>query len=198
MLKRLFDILASGFGLLFLFPIFVVLSFWIKIDSPGPIFFRQERVGRYGHLFRIHKFRTMTCGAETKGLQITVGQDCRITSSGALLRKWKLDELPQLIDVFFGNMSLVGPRPEVPCYMACYPELIRERILSVRPGITDRASIEFRDENEILGTADNPEDAYIHQILPIKQRYYLDYVERRSFFGDISIIIATVGAIVRS
>lgn len=197
MTKRLFDLFASGVGLLFLLPLFVVVSIWIKLDSRGPVFFRQERVGFGGRPFRIHKFRTMTVDAESRGLQITVGQDRRITRSGEFLRKSKLDELPQLLDVFFGDMSLVGPRPEVPRYIACYPDDVRERVLSVRPGITDRASIEFKDENEILGRATNPEEAYVRDVLPIKQRYYLDYVAKRSFVGDIQIIFCTILAIVR-
>lgn len=197
MSKRIFDFVASGLGLLCLLPFFVLVAVWIKLDSAGPVFFRQERVGLGGRLFRIHKFRTMTVNAEAKGPQITIGQDSRITRVGALLRKTKLDELPQLIDVVLGDMSLVGPRPEVPRYIDCYPEDVRKKVLSVRPGITDRASIEFKDENDILGKAANPEQAYIQEVLPIKQRFYIDYVETRSFWGDIGIIFQTIWAIVR-
>ncbi|PUE05939.1 sugar transferase [Limnohabitans sp. WS1] len=197
MAKRVFDWFASTCGLLALAPVLVVLAFWIKLDSPGPVFFRQERVGRGGKLFRIHKFRTMVTDAERRGLQITVGADARVTRVGQWLRKYKLDELPQLLDVWLGHMSLVGPRPEVPRYVACYPADVRDVVLSVRPGITDRASIEFKDENEILGRATDPHLAYVNEVLPIKLRYYVDYVAHRSFWSDIGIIFATVRALVR-
>ena len=197
MAKRLFDWLASTFGLLGLAPVLVGLAFWIKLDSAGPVFFRQERVGRGGKLFRIHKFRTMVTDAERRGLQITVGADARVTRVGQWLRKYKLDELPQLLDVWLGHMSLVGPRPEVPRYVACYPADVREVVLSVRPGITDRASIEFKDENEILGHAVDPHVAYVQEVLPIKLRYYQDYVAKRSFWSDIGIILSTLKALVR-
>lgn len=195
--KRLFDLLASGIGLLVLAPILLGISLAIKLESNGPVFFRQERVGRFGKNFRIHKFRTMVTDAERRGLQITVGSDARVTKVGAVLRKYKLDELAQLIDVFVGDMSLVGPRPEVPRYVACYPAEAREIVLSVKPGITDRASIEFKDENEILGKAADPHKAYVDEVLPIKIRYYIDYVQNRSFWGDIRIIFATLFAIAR-
>ena len=144
--KRLLDWIASTLGLLVLFPLFLILAVWIKLDSPGPVFFRQERVGRAGEIFYIHKFRTMVANAKHLGLQITVGADVRVTRVGQWLRKYKIDELPQLLDVWLGHMSLVGPRPEVPRYVACYPEDVRIVVLSVRPGITDKASIEFKDE----------------------------------------------------
>lgn len=197
MLKRLFDWLASGLGLLLLSPGLLALALWIKLDSPGPVFFRQERVGRSGRVFCIHKFRTMVTDAENRGLQITVGADARVTRAGKLLRKYKLDELPQLLDVWLGYMSLVGPRPEVPRYVACYPPEVRDMVLSVRPGITDRASIEFKNENEILGRAADPHLAYVNEVLPIKQRYYMAYVQGRSFWGDIAIILATIRALMR-
>lgn len=197
MAKRLFDWLASTFGLLALAPVLLLLAVWIKLDSPGPVFFRQERVGRGGKLFRIHKFRTMVTDAERRGLQITVGADARVTRVGQWLRKYKLDELPQLLDVWLGHMSLVGPRPEVPRYVACYPADVRDVVLSVRPGITDRASIEFKDENEILGRAADPHQAYVNEVLPIKLRYYVDYVAQRSFVSDIGIILDTVRVLVR-
>ena len=197
MAKRLFDWLASTFGLLVLAPVLVVLAFWIKLDSAGPVFFRQERVGRGGKLFRIHKFRTMVTDAERRGLQITVGADARVTRVGQWLRKYKLDELPQLRDVWLGHMSLVGPRPEVPRYVACYPADVRDLVLSVRPGITDRASIEFKDENEILGRAVDPHTAYVQEVLPIKLRYYQDYVANRSFGSDVLIILSTLRALIR-
>jgi lipopolysaccharide/colanic/teichoic acid biosynthesis glycosyltransferase len=197
MMKRFFDFIASSFGLLMLFPVLLVLAFWIKIDSPGPIFFRQLRVGLGGKPLRIHKFRTMAVNAELQGLQITVGADPRVTRAGKFLRKYKLDELPQLIDVWVGAMSLVGPRPEVPRYVAHYPDDVRKLILSVRPGITDRASIEFKDENEILGKAVDPHLAYINEVLPIKIRYYQEYVLNHSMLLDIRIIFATFKALIR-
>ena len=195
--KRLFDLVASGLGLIVFSPLFMVIAAAIKLESSGPIFFRQERVGRFGQCFRIHKFRTMVVNAERQGLQITVGTDPRVTRVGGLLRKYKLDELAQLIDVFTGAMSLVGPRPEVPAYVASYPVDAAEIILSVRPGITDRASIEYKDENEVLAQAKDPHKAYVEEILPIKIGYYLDYVKNRSFWGDVSIIIATLLAVMR-
>jgi lipopolysaccharide/colanic/teichoic acid biosynthesis glycosyltransferase len=195
--KRLFDLCASGTGLLMLLPLFLIISVAIKLDSRGPVFFRQERVGWYGKPFRIHKFRTMVVEAEMHGMQITVGADPRVTRVGAFLRRNKLDELPQLIDVLLGTMSLVGPRPEVPRYVACYPDEVRDLVLSVRPGITDRASIEFKNENEILGNAEDPQKAYIEQVLPIKLNYYLDYAKNRSLVGDIRIIFSTLVAILR-
>lgn len=197
MSKRFFDWLSSTLGLLVFAPLLLILAVWIKLDSPGPVFFRQERVGQGGRLFRIHKFRTMVSDAERLGLQITVGSDARVTRLGQWLRKYKLDELPQLLDVWLGYMSLVGPRPEVPRYVACYPAHIRELVLSVRPGITDRASIEFKDENEILGRALEPNSAYVNEVLPVKLQYYVEYVETRSFLGDIYLILKTLTALVR-
>ncbi len=190
MLKRCFDIFTSLVGLVCLAPIFLVIVIWIKLDSKGPVFFRQARVGRFGVLFRIHKFRTMKDNSEAEG-RLTVGSDARITSSGYFLRKTKIDELPQLVDVFLGRMSLVGPRPEVQEFIDFYPIGIREKVLSVRPGITDRASIEMVDENEILAKYDNARQAYIEIILPIKQKYYVEYVNDNNFILDVFIIIAT-------
>ncbi len=197
MAKRLFDLLASGLGLLLLAPLLVLLALWVKLDSPGPVFFRQERVGLGGRVFRIHKFRTMVVDAENRGPQITVGKDSRVTRLGQWLRKYKIDELPQLIDVWLGHMSLVGPRPEVPRYVAAYPDDIRSVVLSVRPGVTDRASIEFKDENIILGRSSDPHKAYLEHVLPKKLNFYVDYVNDRSFFGDIKIILRTVREIIR-
>lgn len=197
MSKRIFDWLASSLGLVLLAPMLLVLAGWIKLDSPGPVFFRQERVGRGGKLFRIHKFRTMVTDAERRGLQITVGADARVTSVGQWLRKYKLDELPQLLDVWLGHMSLVGPRPEVPRYVACYPAKVRDVVLSVRPGITDRASIEFKDENLILGRAADPDKAYVEEVLPIKLKYYVEYIETNSLLGDVKLIIRTFAALIR-
>jgi len=196
--KRIFDFLTSLVGFILLSPLFLLVALWVRLDSPGPVFFRQERVGLHGRTFRIHKFRTMRTDAERRGLQITVGSDSRITRAGAFLRKYKLDELPQLLDVLAGEMSLVGPRPEVPRYVAHYPGDVRERILSVRPGITDWASIKFRNENELLSNASDAERTYIEQILPIKQRMHLEYVATRSFGGDLRILLQTLGAVSRA
>ena len=195
--KRLFDLFACTFGLLVLAPVFLFLAVWIKLDSPGPVFFRQERVGLRGKLFRIHKFRTMVTDAERHGLQITVGVDARVTHAGHWLRKYKLDELPQLLDVWLGKMSLVGPRPEVPRYVACYPANVGDVVLSVRPGITDRASIEFKDENYILGIAADASKAYVEEVIPIKLRYQVEYVQTQSLLGDVVIILKTLRALVR-
>jgi lipopolysaccharide/colanic/teichoic acid biosynthesis glycosyltransferase len=195
MSKRLFDLICASFGLVILSPLLLLMAAWIKSDSTGPIFFRQERVGQYGKTFRIHKFRTMVTDAEKRGLQITVGNDSRITRSGAFLRRYKLDELPQLIDVVIGKMSLVGPRPEVPKYVACYPEYLREVVLSVKPGITDLASIEFKDENTLLGQSDNPEQTYKETILPIKLGYYTKYATHHNVLLDFMLIIRTFRAI---
>ncbi|WP_413944575.1 sugar transferase [Bdellovibrio sp. HCB-162] len=190
--KRIFDFALAIVGLVVLSPLFVLIAIWIKLDSPGPIFFRQTRVGLRGSTFRIHKFRTMRTDAEKNGPQLTVGRDVRVTHSGELLRKYKIDELPQLIDVLIGNMSFVGPRPEVPRYVAKYPAEIREKALSVRPGITDRASIEFKDENVILGTSSDPERDYVEKILPIKLKYHLEYIARASLLEDLKLIFLTL------
>jgi lipopolysaccharide/colanic/teichoic acid biosynthesis glycosyltransferase len=192
MAKRLFDLLFSAFGLLCLMPLFIVIAVVIKLDSRGPIFFRQERVGQLGRPFRIHKFRTMLIDAEARGLQLTAGADPRITRSGKFLRKYKLDELAQLFDVIKGDMSLVGPRPEVPRYVALYPEAAKQLIFTVKPGITDLASIEFRDENQLLAASENPERDYIEKILPRKIDYYSQYVSRRSLWGDFTLILRTI------
>jgi len=195
--KRVFDLVASLAGLLVLAPVFWAFALAIRIDSPGPIFFRQERVGLGGRTFRIHKFRSMVLDAERVGGQLTVGADPRVTHVGRWLRRYKLDELPQLIDVFLGDMSLVGPRPEVPRYVANYPTDLRALLQSVRPGITDPASIRFRDESELLATADDPERVYVEQILPQKLALYADYVRQRTLWGDIAIILATLRALAR-
>ena len=192
MIKRLFDIAIAGPSLLLLSPLLLAIAAWIKLDSPGPVFFRQERVGRGGVLFRIHKFRTMCSDAPAIGPQITVGDDPRITRAGRFLRRAKLDELPQLIDVLAGTMSLVGPRPEVPRYVALYPPGLRDKVLSVRPGITDRASIEFRDENALLAAAADPEREYTEVVLPAKLRYAADYVDHASLGHDLRLIALTI------
>ena len=193
MAKRLFDIVASALGLLLLTPLLIAVAVWIKFDSRGPVMFRQERVGRFGRPFMIHKFRTMR--VDNAGLQITVGSDKRITAAGRFLRGSKLDELPQLWDVLRGAMSLVGPRPEVPRYVALYPADLRETVLSVRPGITDLASIEYRDESAVLARAVDPERAYVDEVLPAKLALSARYVREASFFGDLRLILATLGAI---
>jgi len=192
--KRLFDLFFTIPGLLLLAPLFAVVSVWIKLDSPGPVFFRQERVGRRGTPFRIFKFRTMCTDAEAKGMQITVGADPRITRSGTFLRKYKLDELPQLLNVIKGEMSLVGPRPEVPKYVAAYPDDYK-LILTVRPGITDYASLEFKDENSLLTLADDPEKKYIEEILPIKIKFYKKYISNQSMLTDFKLILETIKGI---
>lgn len=197
MAKRLFDFILSSVGLLLLAPLLLSIALLIKLDSPGPVMFRQERVGRFGKPFRIHKFRTMRHEPAGKGLQITVGADRRITRVGIFLRASKLDELPQLLDVWLGDMSLVGPRPEVPRYVAHYPAELREKVLSVRPGITDIASIEYRDESNVLARAADPEHAYINEVMPHKLALAARYVERSSVWLDAWLIWRTLIAIVR-
>ena len=195
MIKRLFDFIASFCGLLFLTPFFILVAIWIKLDSKDSVFFRQERVGLKGELFKIHKFRTMKVSSENQG-RLTIGKDNRITQSGQFLRKYKIDELPQLIDVFIGDMSLVGPRPEVKEFIDLYPADIKNKVLSVKPGITDMASIEMVDENDVLEKYDNPKQAYIDIILPIKQKHYLTYVNNHNIWLDIKIIFLTLKKII--
>ncbi len=191
--KRLFDLLGAGFALLLLLPLLALVALLIKLDSPGPVFYRQERVGRHGVPFRIHKFRTMAHGAA--GLPLTVGDDARITRAGAFLRRTRIDELPQFIDVLQGTMSLVGPRPEVPRYVAHYPPGLRERALAVRPGITDPASLEFIDEGALLARAADPEDEYVHVILPRKLQLAADYAEQASLRTDLVVLWRTLGVL---
>lgn len=193
--KRIFDFIFALTGTFVLLPVFACLAVWIKLDSSGPVFFRQERVGRFGKSFLIFKFRTMCLDAEAKGRQITVGEDPRITRSGRFLRHYKLDELPQLLNVISGEMSLVGPRPEVPRYVALYPSDVRGQVLSVPPGITDYASIEYKDENAILGRAADPDKAYIEEVMPVKLRYYQRYVAERSLWVDFKLIMKTLKVI---
>jgi lipopolysaccharide/colanic/teichoic acid biosynthesis glycosyltransferase len=196
MSKRLFDVLAAACGLLLLAPVLLAIALWIRLDSPGPALFRQRRVGRHGRLFDIYKFRTMADGPDD-GRQLTVGRDPRITRAGRFLRRTKLDELPQLLNVLEGTMSLVGPRPEVPRYVDRYPPAVRQTVLSVAPGITDLAAILFKDENDILGRAQDPERAYVETILPVKLEYYQRYVRERSFWLDLRILFRTLAAILR-
>jgi lipopolysaccharide/colanic/teichoic acid biosynthesis glycosyltransferase len=193
--KRLFDLAFSALALALLAPVLLAVAAWVRWDSPGPIFFRQSRVGRRGELFRIYKFRTMHAHAEAAGPPITIGADARITQAGGWLRRTKLDELPQFINVLRGDMSVVGPRPELPAYVALYPQPVRDSVLSVRPGITDLASIEFRDESTLLGQSIHPEQTYIEQILPIKLRYAMDYVQSHTLGSDLKIIARTVCAL---
>lgn len=189
-MKRLFDIIASGLGLLILSPLFLILAIWIKLDSKGPVFYRQVRVGRGNKNFRIYKFRSMRMGADKQGLITIGGKDPRVTRSGYFIRRFKLDEFPQLINVFIGNMSLVGPRPEVRKYVNMYtPEQIH--VLDVRPGITDMASIHYRNENELLEKSSNPEKYYVEVVMPDKLKINLEYVAHHSFLGDIEIIFKT-------
>jgi len=195
--KRVFDVAAALAGLVLLAPLFAVVAVWIRLDSPGPVFFRQERVGRDGVPFRIHKFRTMRLAAESAGPALTVGADPRITRAGAFLRRTKLDELPQLIDVLRGAMSVVGPRPEVPRYVAGYPPEIRAKVLSVRPGITDPASLQFRDESTLLARAADPEREYREVVLPAKLRLAANYVDSATLAGDLRLIGSTLRALWR-
>ena len=191
-LKRVLDVLGSIVGLLILWPFLLGIAITIKLDSPGPVFFRQVRIGRGGRPFRIFKFRSMVAGAPQLGKPITVRADSRITRAGAFLRSSKLDELPQLINVFWGDMSLVGPRPEVPEFMNLYTPEQRAIILSLRPGMTDYASILFRDESSILDGRDDPVEIYQREIMPIKFAYYERYNRDVGFINDVRIIIATV------
>jgi lipopolysaccharide/colanic/teichoic acid biosynthesis glycosyltransferase len=194
--KRLFDGFLAGMGLLLLAPLMLGVALWIKLDSPGPVFFRQTRVGQHGRLFRIHKFRSMQANAgatdDAAGLLLTVGDDARITRAGRFLRRTRWDELPQLIDVLQGRMSLVGPRPEVPRYVAHYPAALRARVLAVRPGITDPVSLDHLDEAQLLAQAADPEHEYIAHILPIKLKGAADYAERASLVTDLRVIWRTL------
>ena len=190
-IKRIFDFVCSGIGLIILSPVLIVIAIMIKKGSDGPIFFKQIRVGENGENFEILKFRTMVVDAEKLGRQITVGNDNRITKVGGFLRKYKLDELPQLINVFKGDMSLVGPRPEVPRYVKLYTEEQR-KVLNVKPGITDLASLKYKDENELLGKAENPDECYINTIMPDKLALNLEYINKSNIFYDIYIIITTI------
>ena len=190
-IKRIFDFVVSLLGVIILSPIFIIVSIAIKMDSKGDILFLQKRVGRYGKEFNIYKFRTMVTDAEKLGKQITVGNDSRITKVGSFLRKFKIDELPQLFNVLKGDMSLVGPRPEVPKYVNLYNEE-QKKVLNVRPGITDMASLRYKDENEILGKVDNPEEYYINVIMKDKLSLNLEYIEKSNVFFDIYLIVKTI------
>ena len=195
MLKRIFDTTLSLFGLIILLPFMLIIAILIKIDSKGPIFFKQIRVTKGGREFKILKYRTMRVGSD-KYSQITVGKDERITKIGSFLRKYKLDEIPQLINVLIGDMSLVGPRPEVPKYVALYTDEQKE-ILKVRAGITDYASIEFSNENDLLALEKDSEKAYIEKIMPKKIELNKKYLSEISMLTDIRIILLTIKKILK-
>ncbi len=193
MAKRLFDLTVAGLALLLLWPLLVALVLWVRLDSPGPAFFRQPRVGRHGRLFRMHKLRSMVADAPARGLALTVGADVRITRAGTVLRRTRLDELPQLFDVLRGDMSLVGPRPELPRYVAHYPPALRERVLAVRPGITDPSSLDWLDEAAVLAAADDPEREYIQRVLPAKLQAAADYADHATLASDVRVLWRTLG-----
>ena len=190
MAKRAFDLLGAALALALLLPLMLAVALWIKLDSPGPVFFRQQRVGRHGVPFDIHKFRTMVSRGD--GLPLTVGDDPRITRAGRFLRRARLDELPQFIDVLRGCMSLVGPRPEVPRYVALYPPALRERALAVRPGITDPASLAYIDEAALLARAADPEREYVEVILPAKLQHAADYADHATLATDVRVLWRTL------
>jgi lipopolysaccharide/colanic/teichoic acid biosynthesis glycosyltransferase len=189
--KRIFDLFVTVTCLIFLLPLFLVIAVWIKLDSPGPIIFQQTRIGQFGKEFIMYKFRTMVVNAEAIGKQLTLTNDERITRSGKFLRKYTLDELPQLFNIFKGEMSLVGPRPELPKYVEYYTAEQRQ-VLEVLPGITDLASIKFRNEMDLITAADNPEVLYIQEILPQKLGLHLQYIAQSSLFFDLQIILKTL------
>jgi lipopolysaccharide/colanic/teichoic acid biosynthesis glycosyltransferase len=192
MAKRAFDLLVAGLAMLLLSPLMLAIALAIKLDSPGPVFFRQPRVGRHGVPFDIHKFRTMVADAPQRGPALTVGDDPRITRVGRWLRRTRLDELPQLFDVLAGRMSLVGPRPEVPMYVVHYPPGLRELALSVRPGITDPSSLQYLDEAALLARAADPEREYIEVILPRKLQCAVDYAAQASLRSDLGVLLRTL------
>jgi lipopolysaccharide/colanic/teichoic acid biosynthesis glycosyltransferase len=194
-MKRLFDIIFSFVGLIILLPFFIIIALFIAIDSRGGIFYKQIRVGKNGNDFKLLKFRSMKTDSDKGSLLTVGGRDSRITKIGYFIRKYKIDELPQLINVLLGDMSLVGPRPEVRRYVDLY-NAEQKKVLTVKPGITDYASIEFRNENEILGKADNPEQIYIDEIMPAKLKLNLKYIEEKSFTIDLKIILKTIGKVI--
>lgn len=188
MLKRGLDLLFAAAGLVLLSPLLVAVALCILLDSPGPVFFRQERVGRGGRLFRIHKFRTMVVDAPALGPGLTIGADPRVTRVGRWLRRTKLDELPQLLDVVAGRMSLVGPRPELPRYVALYPPALRALLLGVRPGITDPASLKYADEASLLAAAADPEREYCEVLLPAKLQESANYLRHATLVSDFAVL----------
>ena len=193
MTKRLFDIVVAAFALVLLSPLLLAIALAVRLDSRGPALYRQTRVGRHGVPFRIHKFRTMRDGAE--GLLLTLPGDLRVTRVGAWLRRTRLDELPQLIDVLQGTMSLGGPRPDVPRYVAQYPAALRDRVLAVRPGITDPASLAHLNEAALLARAADPEREYIEHILPLKLQHAADYAEHATLATDLAVLWRTLRAL---
>lgn len=193
--KRAFDIFFSFIFLLLLFPVFILIAIWIKLDSKGSVFYCQSRMGKNEKEFKIIKFRTMHAGADQKGLITVGGKDSRITNAGYFLRRYKLDELPQLVNVFCGSMSIVGPRPEVKKYTELYT-IEQKKVFEVKPGITDYASIEFSDENELLNKASDWEQEYIHVIMPQKLKLNLKYIREKGFLTDLKIIFLTVKKII--
>lgn len=190
-MKRLFDIICSFLGLVFLSWLFVIVALWVGLSSKGGVFYRQRRVGRFGKDFTLWKFRSMRVNSDTKGLLTVGGRDSRITKAGVFIRKYKLDELPQLFNVLKGDMSFVGPRPEVRKYVDLYTEE-QMRVLSVRPGITSPASIKYRNENDILAREDDPEKYYIDVIMQYKLAIELDYIDHQSMITDIKLIFQTI------
>jgi lipopolysaccharide/colanic/teichoic acid biosynthesis glycosyltransferase len=195
--KRTLDLVGAGAGVVLLSPIFLVVALLVKTEDGGPVFFRQERVGYRGRPFSIWKFRTMVPGAELRGLPLTVGRDVRVTRVGAWLRRLKLDELPQLFNVLAGDMTLVGPRPEVPRYVASYG-LEQRRVLELVPGVTDEASIRYLDESAVLAAAADPEQMYVDEIIPEKIRINLAYAAHATVWTDIRVILATVRRLFQS
>jgi lipopolysaccharide/colanic/teichoic acid biosynthesis glycosyltransferase len=197
MAKRLIDLLLAALGLTVLAPLLLAAMVWVRIDSPGPVFFRQERVGRGGRTFRIHKLRTMFVDAVQRGPAVSQRDDPRVTRAGRWLRHYRIDELPQLIDVIAGHMSLVGPRPELPRFVALYPPDLRERVLAARPGITDPAALEFADEAELLAGSADPERTYVDVILPRKLLRQAEYAQRANWATDLAVIARTLGTLAK-
>lgn len=195
-IKRVFDILVSLLLLIILLPVFIILSIVIKIDSKGPVFFRQERVTEYGRVFKIFKFRTMVSGADKIGSQVTVKDYCRITRSGKLLRKIRIDEIPQLINILIGDMSFVGTRPEVLKYVELYTNEMKATLL-MKAGVTSLASIKFKDEEKLLQSSDDVDKSYIENVLPKKMEYNLEYIKKFNFFYDIKLMFMTVKAVIK-
>ncbi len=195
MIKRIFDIVFSFAGLIILSPVFIVIAIFIKLDSKGPVLYKQTRVGRNNKDFKLLKFRTMNPDSDSKGLLTVGGRDPRITKTGYYLRKFKLDEFPQLINVLYGEMSFVGPRPEVRKYVDLYTE-DQKKVLDVSPGITDVASIKYKNENDLLEKAEDPEKYYIEKIMPDKIKLNLEYINERSFFKDFKVILRTLSAVI--
>lgn len=189
--QRIFDLIVSGLLLVALSPLFLASMIWIRLDSSGPIFFLQERVGRHGRRFKIYKFRTMVTDAELRGAQITIGEDPRITRSGRLLRHYRIDELPQLLNVLKGDMSIVGPRPEVPHYVDEYTPEQRE-ILSFRPGMTSPATVSLTGESILLGEQSDPESFYREHLIPVKISTDLEYSRKAGFISDVTVLLTTV------